>query len=227
MIIGGLQRSSLIDYPGKISGVIFTVGCNFRCPYCHNPELVENTVDTIDEDEVLSFFNERKGKLDGVVLTGGEPTLQSDIIEFVEKIKRIGLLVKLDTNGSRPEVIEELIGRNLIDYIAMDIKAPLGKYGKVTLSTIDTRKILESINLIMSSNIGYEFRTTVVRSLLSKEDILEIGETIKSARLFVLQQFKPTKTLDPRFLSEASYTKDELEDIGVSLKRLVEKVIVR
>lgn len=227
MVIGGLYRFSLIDYPGRISGVIFTVGCNFRCSYCHNPELVENSVDIISEDEVLSFLNERKDKLDGIVLTGGEPTLQSDIIEFIEKIKKLGFLVKLDTNGSRPEIIKELIDRNLIDYIAMDIKAPIERYREITLSNIDTTKILESINLVVSSSIEYEFRTTVVRSLLSKEDILKIGEMIRSARLFVLQEFKPTKTLNPAFLKETSYTRSELADIALSLKGLVKRIIIR
>lgn len=227
MVIGGLHRFSLIDYPGRISGVIFTVGCNFRCSYCHNPELVENSVDIISEDGVLSFLNERKDKLDGIVLTGGEPTLQSDIIEFIEKIKKLGFLVKLDTNGSRPEIIKELIDRNLIDYIAMDIKAPIERYREITLSNIDTTKILESINLVVSSSIEYEFRTTVVRSLLSKEDILKIGEMIRSARLFVLQEFKPTKTLNPAFLKETSYTRSELADIALSLKGLVKRIIIR
>lgn len=227
MVIGGLHRFSLIDYPGRISGVIFTVGCNFRCPYCHNPELVENSVDIISEDEVLSFLNERKGKLDGIVLTGGEPTLQSDIVRFIEKVKEFGFLVKLDTNGSYPEVIKELIDRNLVDYIAMDIKAPIERYREITLSNIDTTKILESINLVVSSSIEYEFRTTVVRSLLSKEDILKIGEIIRSARLFVLQEFKPTKTLNPAFLKETSYTRSELADIALSLKGLVKRIIIR
>ncbi|HPO83020.1 MAG TPA: anaerobic ribonucleoside-triphosphate reductase activating protein, partial [bacterium] len=125
MLIGGLHKLSLIDYPGKLSAVVFTRGCNFRCPYCHNPELIEdNGGDIIDEEEVFSFLDERKGKLDGVVMTGGEPTLQSDIAEFLEKVKRLGFFVKLDTNGSYPERIKELIDRKLLDYIAMDIKAP-------------------------------------------------------------------------------------------------------
>lgn len=228
MLIGGLHKLSLIDYPGKLSAVIFTRGCNFRCPYCHNPELIEsNGGDFIEEDKILSFLDERKGKLDGVVVTGGEPTLQSEIVEFLERIKRLGFFVKLDTNGSYPERIKELIDRKLLDYIAMDIKAPLYKYNRTTLTSIDTERIVGSIHLIMNSGIDYEFRTTVVRSLLSRDDFPKIGEMIKSAKLFVLQEFRPTKTLDPDFLKETSYTKRELEEISISLKELVSKVIIR
>ncbi len=228
MLIGGLHKLSLIDYPGKLSAVIFTRGCNFRCPYCHNPELIEsNGGDFIEEDKILSFLDERKGKLDGVVVTGGEPTLQSEIVEFLERIKRLGFLVKLDTNGSYPERIKELIDRKLLDYIAMDIKAPLDKYNRITLTSIDTGRIVESIYLIMNSGIDYEFRTTAVRSLLSRDDFSKIGEMIKSAKLFALQEFRPTKTLDPDFLKETSYTKMELEEISISLKELVSKVIIR
>ncbi len=228
MLIGGLHKLSLIDYPGKLSAVVFTRGCNFRCPYCHNPELIEdNGGDIIDEEEVFSFLDERKGKLDGVVMTGGEPTLQSDIAEFLEKVKRLGFFIKLDTNGSYPERIKELIDRKLLDYIAMDIKAPLDKYNRITLTSIDTGRIVESIYLIMNSGIDYEFRTTAVRSLLSRDDFSRIGEMIKSAKLFALQEFRPTKTLDPDFLKETSYTKRELEEISISLKELVSKVIIR
>ena len=228
MLIGGLHKLSLIDYPGKLSAVVFTRGCNFRCPYCHNPELIEsNGGDIIEEEEVLSFLDERKGKLDGVVLTGGEPALQSDIAEFLEKVKRLGFFIKLDTNGSYPERIKELIDRKLLDYIAMDIKAPLDKYNRITLTSIDTGRIVESIYLIMNSGIDYEFRTTAVRSLLSRDDFSRIGEMIKSAKLFALQEFRPTKTLDPDFLKETSYTKRELEEISISLKELVSKVIIR
>ncbi|MBC7320580.1 anaerobic ribonucleoside-triphosphate reductase activating protein [bacterium] len=228
MLIGGLQRFSLIDYPGKVSAVIFTMGCNFRCPYCHNPELVEfNGIRLIEEGYILSFLKERKGKLDGVVLTGGEPTLQSDIVSFLKEIKKLGFLIKLDTNGSYPEIIEELLKEGLLDYIAMDIKANLEKYSGVTRSNVDTKNIERSIGIIMKSGIDYEFRTTVVRSQLSRDDILEIGELIKSAKAYVLQEFKPSKTLDPNFIEETSYTREELEEIAVILKGLVGRVVIR
>ncbi|MGC8971837.1 MAG: anaerobic ribonucleoside-triphosphate reductase activating protein, partial [bacterium] len=164
MLIGGLQKFSLIDYPGKISAVIFTKGCNFRCPYCHNPELVIfDGKDLIEEDYIFSFLREKRGKLDGVVLTGGEPTLQSDLINFLKEIKGLGFFTKLDTNGSNPEVIERLLEEKILDYIAMDIKANLEKYNDVTHSNVDIEKIKKSIDIIMHSGIDYEFRTTIVR----------------------------------------------------------------
>lgn len=228
MLIGGLQRFSLIDYPGKVSAIIFTKGCNFRCPYCHNPELVvSDEKDLIKGDYIFSFLRERKGKLDGVVLTGGEPTLQSDLIDFLREIKDLGFLIKLDTNGSNPEIIEELLEEKILDYIAMDIKANLEKYNGVTRSNIDIGKIKKSVEIIMHSGIDYEFRTTIVKSQLTKEDILEIGELIRSAKLYVLQEFKATKTLDPNFLKETSYAKEELEEIASSLRGLVKRVAIR
>ncbi len=228
MLIGGLQKFSLIDYPGKISAVIFTKGCNFRCPYCHNPELVIfDGKDLIEEDYIFSFLREKRGKLDGVVLTGGEPTLQSDLINFLKEIKGLGFFTKLDTNGSNPEVIERLLEEKILDYIAMDIKANLEKYNDVTHSNVDIEKIKKSIDIIMHSGIDYEFRTTIVRSQLSKDDILRIGELIRSAEFYVIQGFRATKTLDPNFLKGASYTREELEKIAFSLKGLVKRVTIR
>lgn len=228
MLIGGLQRFSLIDYPGKISAVVFTQGCNFRCPYCHNPELVSfNREGLIEENYILSFLEERRGKIDGVVLTGGEPTLQSDLVDFLREIKNLGFLVKLDTNGSCPEIIEELLEAKLLNYIAMDVKASLENYSEITNVKVDIEKIKRSIDIIMHSGVSYEFRTTIVKSQLKRDDILKIGESIRSAELYVLQSFRPTKTLDPNFLKETSYTKEELEDIASSLKKLVKRTIVR
>lgn len=228
MLIGGLQRFSLIDYPGKISAVVFTQGCNFRCPYCHNPELVSfNREGLIEENYILSFLEERRGKIDGVVLTGGEPTLQSDLVDFLREIKNLGFLVKLDTNGSCPEIIEELLEAKLLNYIAMDVKASLENYSEIINVKVDIEKIKKSIDIIMHSGVSYEFRTTIVKSQLKRDDILKIGESIRSAELYVLQSFRPTKTLDPNFLKETSYTKEELEDIASSLKKLVKRTIVR
>jgi len=228
MLIGGLQRFSLIDYPGKISAVVFTQGCNFRCPYCHNPELVSfNREGLIEENYILSFLEERRGKIDGVVLTGGEPTLQSDLVDFLREIKNLGFLVKLDTNGSCPEIIEELLEAKLLNYIAMDVKASLENYSEIINVKVDIEKIKRSIDIIMHSGVSYEFRTTIVKSQLKRDDILKIGESIRSAELYVLQSFRPTKTLDPNFLKETSYTKEELEDIASSLKKLVKRTIVR
>ncbi len=225
MRIGGFQKFSLIDYPGKICAIVFTQGCNFRCPYCHNPELVKPSLfgKTIIEEEIFSFLEKRKGKLDAVEITGGEPTLQKDLVDFIHRVKEMGYLVKLDTNGSNPEMLEIIINHGLVDYIAMDIKAPLEKYKEVTHSVISPDKIKRSIRIIMNSNIKYEFRTTVVKSQLSREDIISIGKLIEGAKLYVLQRFIPSKTLDPNFLNEKTYSDGELE----SLKRKLEKFVCR
>ncbi len=227
MLIGGIQKFSLIDYPGKICAIVFTQGCNFRCPYCHNPELINPGRSIISEDELLSFLEKRKGRLDAVEITGGEPTLQNDLVASLKRIKEMGYSVKLDTNGSRPEVIEKLIESRVVDYLAMDIKAPLEKYREITCSDIDPDRIRDSIDLIMGSRLDNEFRTTIVKSQLSKEDILEIGRLIKGARLYVLQKFVPSKTLNPRFLDERTYSDTEFEHLKDALKSYVIKCTIR
>lgn len=229
MKIGGFQKVSLIDYPGKICAIVFTRGCNFRCPYCHNPELVlpENYSPLIPEEEIFSFLEKRRGKLDAVEITGGEPTLQEDLTEFIRKIKEMGFLVKLDTNGSFPSVLEKVIYSGLVDYIAMDVKAPLEKYRQVTHSEIDTDKIRQSIELIKNSGINYEFRTTVVKSLLSENDILKIGELVKGAELYVLQKFIASKTIDPDFKEEETYSDEELKKIKEKLGKYVRNCSIR
>lgn len=227
MIIGGFQKFSMIDYPGKISAIIFTQGCNFRCGYCYNSELVNPKFFTspIPEDDVISFLKTRKGKVEAVVITGGEPTLQSDLISFIKKVKRLGFLAKLDTNGSDPEMLNKAL--KLVDYVAMDVKAPIKKYKKIAHVNIDPKKIIESINIIMNSNIGYEFRTTVVKSLLSNDDFLDIGMSIKGANLYVLQKFVPSKTLDPKFMREDPPTDDEMKKIREIVKGYVKQCIIR
>jgi len=227
--IGDIQKFSLIDYPGRICAIIFTQGCNFRCPYCHNPELVIPSLymEPIANEELFSFLEKRKEKLDAVNITGGEPTLQPDLIDFIKRIKSLGYMVKIDTNGSFPEVMEPLIADNLLDYIAMDVKAPLKKYGTVTGSSIDPECITKSIELIRDSGIDYEFRTTIVKSLLTETDIEQIGTLIEGARCHVLQKFVPSKTLDPEFMHEGTYTDDEIFTIKGKLEKLVQSVIVR
>ena len=155
MKIGGFQKVSLIDYPGRISAVVFTQGCNFRCPFCHNPELVEpeRFEGLSPEAEILTFLEKRKGRLDAVVITGGEPTLQTELIPFIIHLKAMGYRIKLDTNGALPDVLEEMLGRGLLDYVAMDIKAPLERYSEVTKTKTDGQRILKSISLIMGSSV--------------------------------------------------------------------------
>jgi pyruvate formate lyase activating enzyme len=229
MQIGSMQRFSLIDYPGKICAVVFTQGCNFRCPYCHNPELVnpKKFAENISLDEIFSFLERRRGKLDAVNITGGEPTLHENLVGFIRKIKDLGYLVKIDTNGSMPEILEILMGEKLLDSIAMDVKAPLNKYKKTVKASVDTRRIEKSIHLIMNSGIDYEFRTTIVKSLLDEKDIKKIGITIEGADRYVLQKFVPSKTLNPRFMNAETYTDEEFERTFKSLEKLVKTVIIR
>lgn len=229
MKIGGLQRFSLIDYPGKICAIVFTQGCNFRCPYCHNPELSnpEYYEPLISEEEIFSFLERRKGKLDAVSITGGEPTEQSDLGEFISRVKTMDYLVKIDTNGSHPEILKSLIAKHFIDYIAMDVKAPLDKYRKISRFKIDPAIIKESIKLIRNSQVPYEFRTTIVKSQLDDSDIVNIAKLIKGADCYVLQKFVPSKVMDPRFLKEDTYSDEEFARIKKKIVNYVQSVIIR
>jgi len=229
MRIGGLQRFSLIDYPGRICAIIFTQGCNFRCPYCHNPELVEPSLfqECIPEGEIFRFLEKRRGRLDAVVITGGEPTIQSDLIPFVETIRAMGFLVKVDTNGSHPEVVEGLIGRRLVDYISMDVKAPLHRYGEISGTPVDPASIKRSIDMIVTSGIDHEFRTTVVPSLLDEGDLMEIGATVAGAARLVLQRFVPTTVLDNSLSTEETFDDETFERLQRLLGKYVTTVSVR
>jgi len=230
MLIGGLQKFSMIDYPGKLSAIIFTKGCNFRCGYCHNPELADfkcNARGLVSEEEVLGFLKNRKSKLDAVTVTGGEPTLQPDLIDFLRKIKKIGFLIKLDSNGSNPDILEKVIKEGLADYIAMDIKAPLERYKDVVNFSVDPERIKRSIDLIKRSGVDYEFRTTVVKSQLSEDDFEKIGNLIKGSRLYALQKFIPTKTVDPDFLKKETYSDEEFEKMKGIMENFVESCIIR
>ena len=230
MIIGGFQKFSLIDYPGKICAISFTQGCNFRCPYCHNPELVNPKLfqEPIDADDIFRFLEKRKGKLDAVEITGGEPTLQPDLIEFMRKIKAMGFLIKLDTNGTNPEVVEKIIKNKLVDYIAMDVKAPLEKYENVVGVKVDKQEIENTIYLIMNSCVDYEFRTTIIKNILSKEDIIDIAKTIKGSKLYVLQKFIHSKILDPSLAKRAKTFSDaELEAIRSEAEKYVKECVIR
>lgn len=221
-IIAGLQKTTFIDFPEKIACIVFTQGCNFRCGYCHNPELFENKEPTLSVSAFFDFLSKRKGKLDGVVITGGEPTLQKDLKEFIKQIKDLKFAVKLDTNGTNPEILKKLVHENLLDYIAMDIKAPLEKYKNIVNIDFDTKKIKNSIDFIMSCGIDYEFRTTVLKSQLSPEDFEKIGNLIKGAKKYYLQEFIPSKILDNNLINEKSYTHDEFKKICVTLQKYVE-----
>lgn len=227
---GGWQKFSMIDFPGKTSAVLFTQGCQFRCPFCHNPDLINSsnkTTPLIKKEEIINFLKTRIGKLDGVVITGGEPTLHTGLINFLSDIKKMGFLIKLDTNGSNPQAIIEALEKKLIDYIAMDYKSPLAKYQLTTNSKIDIKLIKNSIEIIMNSDIPYEFRTTITKKQLSKEDLLKIGQELKGAQKYVLQKFIPTQTLNPEFLNATTYTDDEFDTLTKELKQFVVQCLWR
>lgn len=229
MQIAGLQKSSLVDYPSKIAAVVFTLGCNFRCPYCHNPNILTavSTNRLFDEAAVFDFLKTRKGKLDAVVVSGGEPTLQKGLSEFFKKLKELGFLTKLDTNGSSPKILEYLIKEELLDYVAMDIKAPIEKYKEIARINIDTNNILKSIEILKNSKIGYEFRTTTVKSQLSFEDFEKIGKMLCGAENYYLQKFKPDITLNPDFAKEKTYTDEEFLKIKTMLLKYIKNVHIR
>jgi len=198
MKIGGLQKTTLLDYPGEIACVVFLTGCNFRCPFCYSKELVEEDLDLLElvrEEEFFSFLKKRKGQLGACVICGGEPTLNKDLLDFSKKIKELGFKVKLDTNGSNPEMIEKLIKEKVLDYIAMDIKAPFDKYEKATKVKVDISKIKKSIELIKNSGIDYEFRTTIVPTIHELKDIYEMVNQIAPAQKYFLQIFRKDKEL--------------------------------
>jgi pyruvate formate lyase activating enzyme len=228
MKIGGLQKVSLIDYPGRISAIVFTQGCNFRCPYCHNPELVDPAQygPLLSEDDVVGFLEKRRGKLDAVTVTGGEPTLQPDLDRFLQRIKGMGYLAKIDTNGSNPDILKKLIRDGLVDYLAMDVKGPLHKYDLIASVKVDTAKIQRSIGLIAASGIEHEFRTTVVHSQLDRDDLISTAKLVKKG-LYVLQSFVSSKSLDPQFITEAPYPPEELADIRETLENKRLRVFIR
>jgi len=197
MKIGGLQKFSLLDYPGELSAIIFTQGCNFRCPYCHNPELVDPVrySPLLDTEWVLRFLYKRHKKLSAVVITGGEPTLQEDLIPFLKLIKATRYKIKLDTNGSHPDVLQEIGNLGLVDYWAMDIKAPIKLYKVITRADLESGIIEKSMDIIRQSGIDYEFRTTYFDLLLTSSDLASMQELLKPGDRFIIQQCRYENTL--------------------------------
>ncbi|MBN1543888.1 anaerobic ribonucleoside-triphosphate reductase activating protein [Candidatus Woesearchaeota archaeon] len=232
VIIAGIERTSLVDWPEKICSTIFIAGCNFRCPFCHNselvlPEKIEN-IEAMTENELLTALVERKRFIDGVCITGGEPLMSPDIVKLIHKMKDKGFAVKLDTNGSVPTLLKKIIDEKLVDYVAMDIKAPKERYGEATGINANTKLIEESIKILKESSIDHEFRTTVVKGLLAKEDIIAIGEWIKGAKAYYLQQFMSTeKTLSPEYHKKQSYTPEELGEMLDAVKKNFKKTGIR
>lgn len=227
--IKGFIQTSLIDYPGKIASIVFFPRCNFSCSFCFNPEMVRDSEELreINPQEVFDYIESQRKWIDGVCLTGGEPTLQEGLMDFISEIKKMGFLVKLDTNGTNPEVLKKLLEKKLLDYVAMDIKAPLEKYEKVAGCKVNLENIKKSVELIRSSGIEYEFRTTVVPKQLDKDDIRAIGEWLDGSKRYFLQQFRPEKTLDKSFQGKSQYTPEQLKEFTDSIKNHFEKVEVR
>jgi len=227
--IGGLQRLSLIDFPGVISCVIFTQGCPFRCHYCHNAPLVDPTkfIAPIAFEEVLQFLDSRIGKLQGVVISGGEPTIHKSLPECIALIKHKGFLVKLDTNGSNPEMLSYLIQQGLLDFVAMDIKAPLHLYEKVVGVKTDAKKIKESIALLLKESVPYEFRSTLTKELHSVDDVMAMGRVIKGAKRYVLQRYRKDDVLNAQLAGGSSYNEEDFALLRPQLERLVQSVEFR
>jgi pyruvate formate lyase activating enzyme len=195
---GGLVPFTLTDYPGKVAAVVFTQGCNFRCPFCHNGGLLSFVAaadDRWSEQQVLRLLRSRAGQLDGVVVSGGEPTLQPDLPEFLHRVKTLGYAVKLDTNGSRPEVLRRLLGERLLDFVAMDVKAPWEHYARLTGVPVDTDALLASVGLLAQSGIPHEFRTTVVPPLLTDADLADIANALPAGSPHRRQPFRPAHAL--------------------------------
>jgi pyruvate formate lyase activating enzyme len=230
MILGGIQKLTLIDYPGHLAATVFTVGCNFRCPFCHNPELVSNmeyNISSVLEKDFFVFLKDRQGKLEGVCITGGEPTIQPDIIKFIRKIKELGFKVKLDTNGARPDVLRQLFQQKIVDFVAMDIKNSLAAYNDTVRTKTDVERIKLSVDLIRNSGVDYEFRTTVVPSIHTEENILEIGKWLEGSKKYVLQRYVEGKILDPRLKKRTKGKKLDLENIAEKVKKYFQKVEIR
>ncbi|MFA6228476.1 MAG: anaerobic ribonucleoside-triphosphate reductase activating protein [Patescibacteria group bacterium] len=228
MKIGGLQPVTLLDYPQKMAAIIFTYGCNMRCPFCYNPQLVRPglTADKLyNEDRVIDFLTRRRKYLDGLVITGGEPTLQRGLTKFLAKMKKLGYAIKLDTNGLLPDVLKNLLDKGLVDYVAMDIKGSLKEYERY--AGVGPDGIAESIALVMSSGLPYEFRSTLVKGWHKRADILAMAEAIKGADLYYLQNFQDGKCLAGNDFSGKPFFKKELEAFRQLTGNFVKKCVIR
>jgi pyruvate formate lyase activating enzyme len=233
MFLSGIQKLTLLDYPGKVACTVFTPGCNFRCGFCHNQEFVSPAEikkiasSFIPAEKFFKFLKTRQGLLDGVVICGGEPTLQTDLMDFIQKIKALGFLVKLDTNGYLFPILKEIINNKLVDYIAMDLKTSLADYPRVVDTNLDIEEIRKSIELIKNSFIKYEFRTTIIQELHSKNILTDMANLLTGAKKYCLQKFIPRKTLNPRFQNYHPFTAEEVIPIIKLFKKNIEVVEYR
>ncbi len=229
--IGGLQKTTFIDYPGKVACTVFLCVCNFRCPFCYSgelvlPEKIKNQPE-IRKKEFFDFLERRKGLLEAIVICGGEPTVNKDLPDFIKEIKKFGYLIKLDTNGSNPEMLQKLIDEKLIDYVAMDVKAPKEKYEKTIGVKIDIKKIEKSVNILKKGIIGYEFRTTIIPGIIDKEDVFKIAKWIGPAQKYFLQNFKAEKTIDPKFEKIKPYSDEYMEEIKKAVQPYFKECEIR
>ena len=227
-----MQKNSLVDYPGKLSSVIFLSGCNFDCPFCHNPSLARGSAECpadLTPANIYAFLEQRQGFLDGVVISGGEPTLQHDLEDFCRQIKKFDFPVKLDTNGSRPQVLERLIDEKLVDYVAMDLKTDPVLYKSYIKADYGPDPILASIRILMASGINYEFRTTCVKPIVTLETVANISRLIRGARLYALQRFRSIDVLHPEFFGgmENEYSDEELSQLKATAEHRVNECIIR
>lgn len=233
MLIQGVQKTTVVDYPGYVACTIFTRGCNYKCPYCHNPSLViDDNNQSLSIEEVLTFLNKRKGLLDGVCISGGEPLLQPDLKEFIGKVKAMGYLIKLDTNGSLPDKLKELMDLGLLDYIAMDIKHTPDDYNRaIGMTQININGVNQSIKYLMESGVEYEFRTTVVKGIHEPKDFTYISHWISGAKAYYIQNYKQPESCVADFTNSnqhlESFTVDELECIKNHIKNNVPNVVLR
>lgn len=228
--IKGFIPTSLVDWDGKVSAVIFLSGCNFKCHFCSNKELVLNPekINSISFDEIKNSLEKNKDFIDGIVITGGEPTIHDNLVDLCKELRKLNFKIKIDTNGSKPEIIKELLDKKLIDYVAMDIKAPFDKYNEITDSEIDLKKIKESINIISKSS-DYEFRITLFPKILEK-DLVEIAKYLKEMKAnksFFIQQFKPEDCINKDFEKIKPYTKEEMERFYNLIKKYFDKCGLR
>ena len=226
MRIAGIQKLSLLDYPDKLSCIIYTYGCNLKCPFCQNSTLIDGDIDCIQEKEVFDYLEKRKNILEGVVVSGGEPTIQKDLKEFIKKIKDMGFLVKLDTNGLNPKMLKELIDEGLVDYVAMDIKNSIAKYSPICgIKNVKTNNILESINILLNSKIDYEFRTTIMKGYHDIDSIKEILKLIGKKSKYYLQNFRLSENVLDKNIH--GFSIEELIEIEKKLNVLYKNVKVR
>jgi len=231
-----------LDFPGRLAAVVFTLGCNFRCGYCHNPQFVqcqgETLTSSIPEEVFFKFLEKRKGKLEGVCISGGEPTLQSDILEFAGKIKRMGFLVKLDTNGTRSGVLKKMIAEKVVDFFAMDIKTSLSRYGEIINTFPRSSKsgvgedllineVKKSKEIIQNSGLPYEFRTTAVKGKHTKEVFEEIGEWLKGAEAYFIQNLRNEKTLSEEYKKKEGFSEKELAEFKLLMEKYVKNCGIR